>query len=531
MDAVEALRPLLPIWVGLAPPLIWLPAALAIAIGTAGLAWRIAIVPFRALPATSSWVERARASQPARMALGFAALVPMALLGVLALRVGGPLSASPQLGLALAVGAAGYLGGLLVRAQSCRELGQGPGRALACASDDLVASLLLLPHLLVALCIAPWIRAPFEPIDAVLLGATALLLACIARGGALRVLARLGRVHPAPDRLRRAVREAAGVLGVPEPPVEMVDWNTANAFAFPLAARLVFSRRCVEVLADAELAAIASHELGHLSEPLSMRVARGAAGFAPLPLAGVVAALESAGLPGAIGVLGLVLALLLLFRVLASRMERRADHVALHGERSPGSYARALERLYETNLMPAVASGRPLHSHLYDRMLAAGVEPAYPRPDPPSAGRMRAALALSIAWLVITATVLAGLPILWRVAAIEHEGASNLVIALEPGSDALLRRALLEEYRGREAGALAFARAAAVLSPERHEPLALVAMALGRGGRCAEAAEQLAQALPRAPAGPDDPWVVSARASVEACAAPAPRIRSARSPA
>ena len=36
--------------------------------------------------------------------------------------------------------------------------------------------------------------------------ATALLFACIARGGALHLLAWLGRVHPAPERLRSAVR-------------------------------------------------------------------------------------------------------------------------------------------------------------------------------------------------------------------------------------------------------------------------------------------------------------------------------------
>jgi predicted Zn-dependent protease len=327
------------------------------------------------------------------------------------------------------------------------------------------------------------------------------------------------------------VREAATALGVAEPAVEVVQWSSANAFAFPWAERLVFSERCVEALADEELSAIATHELGHLSEPFAVRVARAAGLFALLPLVAVVAVLESAGLPGAVALLGSVVTLLLLFRVLAARMERRADQVAAHAERSPGSYARALERLHQTNLLPAVAIGKPVHSHLYDRMLAAGVEPDYPRPDPPSAGRLRAALAVSLSWLVVTATVLAGLPILWRVAAIEHEGASNLVIALEPGSEALLRRALLEEYRGRDDGALAFARAAAALSPERHEALTLVAMALGRGGHCAEAAEQLARAIPRAPAGSEDPWLMSARASVEACEAPAPRISPVRSPA
>jgi len=530
MDAVEAVRPLLPIWVGVAPALLWPPAALVIAVGTAGLAWRAAIGPFRALPASSSWVERAQASQPARLALGFTAWLPMGVIGVLALRVGGPLSTVPRIGLAVAAAAVAYLGTLWVRARSRRELGLSPARPPDCAADDLVSAVLMLPHLILALSIAPWIRAPFDGIDALLVGATALLFACIAGGGALSVLGWLGRLHPAPAKLLRAVREAAASLGVPEPRVEVVDWNIANAFAFPLAGRIAFTRPCVDRLTEAELAAIAGHELGHLGEPLAVRVARAGVVFALLPLAGVIAVLEHAGPGGAIALLAFVIALLLLFRGVAAQMERRADRVAHAGEYTRGSYARALERLYELNLMPAVAAGRPIHPHLYDRMLAAGVEPEYPRPDPPSARRLRAALVVSIAWLVTTATVLAGVPILWRAAAVHHEGASNLVIALEPGSDALLRRALLEEYRGREAGALAFARAAAALAPDRHEPRALVAMALGRGGRCDEAAEQLAQALPRAPSD-DDPWIHSARASVEACIAPAPRIRSARSPA
>ena len=66
------------------------------------------------------------------------------------------------------------------------------------------------------------------------------------------------------------------------------------------------------------------------------------------------------------------------------RMERRADAVASTHQVETGVYARALEKLYCENQMPAVnATKRMTHPHLYDRLLAAGVTPEYPRPAPP----------------------------------------------------------------------------------------------------------------------------------------------------
>jgi hypothetical protein len=66
-------------------------------------------------------------------------------------------------------------------------------------------------------------------------------------------------------------------------------------------------------------------------------------------------------------------------------MEERSDRLAqsLEGE-SAVAYARALEKLYAANLLPVVVRGkRQVHPHLYDRLVAVGVPPAYPRPAPP----------------------------------------------------------------------------------------------------------------------------------------------------
>jgi hypothetical protein len=67
--------------------------------------------------------------------------------------------------------------------------------------------------------------------------------------------------------------------------------------------------------------------------------------------------------------------------------------------------------MYEGNLVPAVLRGRRLtHPHLYDRLVAAGLAPAYPRPAPPS--ETRAALA-AVASVVVALAACAGL---WQVA-------------------------------------------------------------------------------------------------------------------
>ena len=65
-------------------------------------------------------------------------------------------------------------------------------------------------------------------------------------------------------------------------------------------------------------------------------------------------------------------------------MDRRADSEAILRQTDEGNYARALEKLYRINLIPAVMPARgQIHPHLYDRMLAAGVTPDFPRPKPP----------------------------------------------------------------------------------------------------------------------------------------------------
>jgi hypothetical protein len=75
-----------------------------------------------------------------------------------------------------------------------------------------------------------------------------------------------------------------------------------------------------------------------------------------------------------------------LYRKVSHRLEERADQMARLNEPDPGAYARALARMHEDNLLPAVhAKSRETHPDLYDRLIAAGFTPDYPRPVAPKA--------------------------------------------------------------------------------------------------------------------------------------------------
>ena len=115
------------------------------------------------------------------------------------------------------------------------------------------------------------------------------------------------------------------------------------------------------------------------------------------PLLFLIPAGNTFGATAVVGIAAGSLVTMLLARRFCRELERRADSVAHANEGQEGVYGRALARLYEDNLMPAVQAGRaPTHPDLYDRLLALGIQPSFPRPKPPSAnalhGRLMAAL-------------------------------------------------------------------------------------------------------------------------------------------
>jgi Zn-dependent protease with chaperone function len=156
-----------------------------------------------------------------------------------------------------------------------------------------------------------------------------------------------------------------------------------SAFALPYTGDLLFSDRLLDTHPDEEIAAICAHELGHLGESKWIRAAR------LLGLLFVVPWLFVRPIALTWGIGGVFAAGLLSWFIsdaahrLGRRMEQRADRIGRENESESGAYARALARLHEVNLVPAVMPMRRLHPDLYDRLLAAGVQPDYPRPEKP----------------------------------------------------------------------------------------------------------------------------------------------------
>ncbi|HYF34998.1 MAG TPA: M56 family metallopeptidase [Prosthecobacter sp.] len=192
-----------------------------------------------------------------------------------------------------------------------------------------------------------------------------------------------GKEHPEWERLKRLVGEVTAVTGVKPKHVWLGVTPVANAAALVHVNGVVVTSRLMEILNDAELRAVLFHEMAHLRENLGVRLARLAGALCWMALVFFKPVLYQYGLLGVAGLMGGTLAVMRLSQNLARRLENRADEAAMIGAEDSADYARALEKLYEANQMPAVMRGRMVHPHLYDRMVAAGVTPDYPRPEPP----------------------------------------------------------------------------------------------------------------------------------------------------
>jgi Zn-dependent protease with chaperone function len=363
---------------------------------TWGLDW-IALIPWRRT-AAQHWTERARKLYPILVGtkLMIFYLPAMSILVGCILRIGDSLSLG-------ALGVGGWLGALAGTYPIDREI--RPRIRLRSWLHQIVPRWLLgfgiwLP--LVAAAAA--MPAHFGwPMLVIALGAAGFIL-CLNFGLNLWLMGKCRLLLPPSGRLQGIVSETSRAMDVPVHRVWILRTFLCYAAAFVTTKDLVFSERLVELLSDEEIAAVCAHELAHLNEPRSVLVRRIIATFTLYPLIFVkllTGSSDSSMFAALLCFAAWAVVMIKLARRLSRKMEVRADQTATEKTANPAVYARALERLYEDNQMPAVMrSNRLMHPHLYDRMLAAGVTPDYPRPKRPRFWAWNGLLA-TIVWVVI----------------------------------------------------------------------------------------------------------------------------------
>ncbi len=214
------------------------------------------------------------------------------------------------------------------------------------------------------------------------LGLAAVLLVLIYSGIWLRALPGIDK-NPHTSRLRQMVGEVTAASGVPPVRAWVMDAIMANAFALMYIRSIVVTVPAMKVLQDDELRTLIRHEMAHLCESISVRCVRMLGGLSWLGFAFIRPVVHHLDFGGVFWILLGVLLLKKIAANTAKRMENRADSMSVTNETEGPVYARALEKLYEANQIPAVMTKRLSHPDLYDRMTTAGLTPDYPRPAPP----------------------------------------------------------------------------------------------------------------------------------------------------
>jgi len=375
---------LMPLWVRHFPLLLAV-GALPFTYVAARLALRVSRSgePVPAEP----WYARARALWPRQAVARQAQVVLPLLLMVMVPLLRGPATATP----AWVVAAVTYPCALVGAALATRAflVGAGVPRSVRTQVRGVLAWLLTAAP---AVWVGPAGAFAMESVHGVgrWVAGVALVagVAVLASGTGVFLSRAVGLVSAGRPELVRAAEGAAAASGHRPRFVWEIELAQANALALPWMQGVLVTRRLMEIASPEEVEAILRHELGHLREPWPMKVGRLA-----LPVgAGVLLALlpvvwqDPLELAATlVGVIALFAGSLVLRRY-ARRMEHHAD--AELGE-DHATYARALEKLYAENLVPAVIGEKRLtHPELYDRMTAAGHPPSWPRPEPPKKKRL-----------------------------------------------------------------------------------------------------------------------------------------------
>lgn len=506
------LEDLVPGWVLLARWFLW-PALAFLIVWTQGrlalswLQWRVG-----AVEPSPHWTERGRRAAVLRHAplLGLVCGFAASYGAWMSLRV---VQAQEALGPALVALFAGLAATSLLGYQVKSRIGLSRGLRAHLRGFAFYLCLVR-PAVASAVCLLRW-RLRGEPWHGSLfLGGVVVFVGSLAGGGIF--LARLlGLVRPAGSAARELLAAECARMGIPARPLLRLDWDQVNAVALPFLGMVAVTRRAEGLFTERELAPILRHELAHLSEGWGAKLVR----LWPCALLlGYLPFARNATWRTVVVLVGTAVLLRFAARAFSRRMERRADRLASSGG---ADFAQALERLHEANLVPAVHAGQASHPALYDRLLAAGRSPDFPRPDPPSRRGNLVGAVLGVASALLGIAVLEGAK---ELAAVEGKRGPVLVsLALfGPSARDLGRLGTLawEEDPGRAAACY---RAAADLEPGDSWWAFSEAMAEANRGACAEARQAFARAEALLPAGEAttrwDELRRDAQEAVEACEA------------
>jgi Zn-dependent protease with chaperone function len=209
----------------------------------------------------------------------------------------------------------------------------------------------------------------------------------------------VGLIQAAPPRLRGIVADTSTRMNIPCKDVWLMRSHSSQASAVPGKGVVIFTQRMLEIFSDDELAAICGHELAHLSEPKAVRLLRKIRALTYMPWIFFVPLIHTFGIFPFYGLIAMTIFAPRIYGKLSRKLEASADQLAKANESDAGTYARSLLKIHEDRLIPAVMSQRRARTHpdLYDRLIAVGITPNFPKPLPanPTAwhGRVFAILA------------------------------------------------------------------------------------------------------------------------------------------
>lgn len=513
-DVIAQARAALPAWVTVAPLFVLPLAGGVLAWALARLSLRLATpkirppagpapitpqgAPFRepyADPAVH-WMERARLLWGPRWLAAANLVVLPLVLGALTLMFTGPLTWGGPTALVALVALASLVGPFAVRARYENRL-RHVDWAYGFWLKSLAASALLrAPHVLVALAVGLVMHDALDVRAAALVALAAPSLVALSLGAGVSLAKALGLARGASERARRLAEKLAARTGKGPRDVLETPIAAANVYTYPAVGCVLVTTPLLDVLDDEEATSMIAHGAAHLTESRARSALRGLLACVMLSPFMLARPLMHHGIATFYGALfGALVVGAVLGRALRYDF-KGADEAARASEGDAGTYARALAKVYESNLVPAVLGQKnPARPHLYDRMLDAGMTPDHPRPAAPSRARAVASMLFA---LVVSAAAVGALHAYAIGDRPADETRQRVNVAFSGGRDHSLGDLALAAWRrGDMNTSVTLYRAVVEVHPRDVYLAANLAIVLGRAGRCTDATLALVEAQRR----------------------------------